>query len=152
MIRTAKAEVDDDIDSWEDHWKLQSQVNTALIYHSELDDNEEIDWEKFWILDLAGNEEFTPSEKGEKYEDIKDGTISTQLSKKERTVTTDVSHGMNSQPHYQIKAIAYNGLVSVWRSLQNDKDLLKTYHDIFGDQLRSNIQGEVDKGKTSRTS
>ncbi|KAJ1350305.1 hypothetical protein KIN20_006068 [Parelaphostrongylus tenuis] len=59
-------EDNDELDIWEGHWTLQSQVNAALIHHPEPNNCEEIDWETFWTLESAGTEEFANSEKEEK--------------------------------------------------------------------------------------
>ncbi|KAJ1373669.1 hypothetical protein KIN20_036138 [Parelaphostrongylus tenuis] len=60
-------EDNDDLDMWERHWTLQSQVDTALIHapahYPEPDNYEEIDWETFWTLESAGTEEFANSGK-----------------------------------------------------------------------------------------
>ncbi|XGW34143.1 hypothetical protein V3C99_018164 [Haemonchus contortus] len=45
------------------------------------------------------------------------------------------------------RAIALRRLMSVWTSLQRDKDLLEKYNDIFQEQLRSNIIEKVTDEK-----
>ncbi|KAJ1355378.1 hypothetical protein KIN20_012759 [Parelaphostrongylus tenuis] len=115
-----------DLDMWEGHWTLQSQVNTALIHYPEPDNCEEIDWETFWTLESAGTEEFANSQKEEKL--LMDQKVwekfNETIEKRKDGYYVRLPWKEVTTPLPDNKAIAFNRLVSVWKSLQKDENLL----------------------------
>ncbi|KJH39825.1 hypothetical protein DICVIV_14281, partial [Dictyocaulus viviparus] len=135
----------EEIEKWEELWTLESTVNTVRSQNPEESDDESSQWEKFWTLETTGAEEFSNPEK------------ETQIQVDQQVLEHFNRTIENRHDGYYVRlpwknlatplpnnrAIALKRVVSVWQSLNNDKELLDMYNNIFEEQLYLNILEKI---------
>ncbi|KJH52600.1 hypothetical protein DICVIV_01185 [Dictyocaulus viviparus] len=109
------------------------RVMDARKHNPEESDDESLQWEKFWTLKTTGTEEFSNPEK------------ETQIQVDQQVLEHFNKTIENRHDGYYVRlpwkdlviplpnnrAISLKRLVSVWQSLNNDKELLDMYNNIF---------------------
>ncbi|VDO58127.1 unnamed protein product [Haemonchus placei] len=137
---------EDDLDhKWEQLWPLETQANAFSTGKPMEETDENASWEKYWSLEQDDVEEFTKAES-----EVQSMEVRKVLENFVNTIEKKDDGYYLRLPWKEIpmklpdnRAIALRKLISVWTSLQRDKDLLEKYNNIFQEQLRSNVIEEV---------
>ncbi|KJH52204.1 hypothetical protein DICVIV_01669, partial [Dictyocaulus viviparus] len=138
-------QLNEEFDQWEQLWTLETTVNTVRSQDPEESDDELSQWEKFWTLETTRTEKFSNPEKETKIQVDKQvlENFNKTIEKRHDGYYVRLPWKDLVTPLPNNRAIALKRLVSVWQSLNNNKELLDMYNEIFEEQLHLNILEEI---------